>query len=417
MPDHNRSRIILHCDLNSYFASVETLEAPDLQNLPVAVCGSVEARHGIVLARSETAKKYGVRTAEAVWQAKKKCPELVIIEPHYDKYVRYSKLVRDIYLQYTDRVESFGIDEAWLDITGSCILFGRGEKIAYEIKERIKREIGLTVSVGVSFCKIFSKMGSDLKKPDAVTCIPEDKFREIVWNLPASSMLGVGRATGRKLSGYGIHTIGQIAAYPIDFFERLFGVTGKIMWAYACGIDNSEVMRYTESMPMKSIGHGNTAVSDLTNDEEVQLMLYELSQDVARRLREYKLQARRLQIGIRDCEMGFREFQTTLALPTQSYTEIARAASELFRQNYRWQKNVRALTVRAINLEPETVPYQVDIFTDFSRRERMDSLERAVLGVRSRYGRNSIDSAALLHHPKIPAESSFEYNSSGTPEY
>jgi DNA polymerase-4 len=404
-------RVILHCDLNSYFASVELLEKPALRGKPVAVCGSVEARHGIVLARSEAAKKYGVRTAEAVWQAKKKCPELIIIEPHYEKYVQYSRLVKDIYLQYTDRVENFGIDEAWLDVTGSRGLFGSGEKIAWDIKERIKSEIGLTLSVGVSFCKIFSKLGSDLKKPDAVTCIPESDFRDIVWNLPASSMLGVGRATGRKLSGYGIHTIGQIASYPIEFFERIFGVTGRIMWAYANGIDNSEVMRSGDSLPIKSVGHGNTATSDLTANEEVQLMLFELSQDVARRLREYRLQARRLQIGVRDCDMGYREYQTTLPFPTQSYTEISASAYRLFCANYNWYKNIRALTVRAINLEPDTTPSQIDIFTDYARRERINSLERAVENVRSRYGRNSIDTAALLHHPIFPAESSFDYNS------
>ncbi|MHB1154244.1 MAG: DNA polymerase IV [Eubacteriales bacterium] len=411
MAGNKENRIILHCDLNSYFASVEMLESPQLQGMPVAVCGSVEARHGIVLARSEAAKKYGVRTAEAVWQAKKKCPHLIIIEPHYEKYVQYSRMVKDIYLRYTDRVESFGIDEAWLDITGNCNIFGKGEVLAYEIKEQVKREIGLTLSIGVSFCKIFSKMGSDLKKPDAVTCIPEDEFRDIVWDLPASSMLGVGRATGRKLSGYGIHTIGQIAVYPIEFFEQLFGVTGRIMWAYANGIDNSEVMRYTESPPMKSIGHGNTAISDLTDNSEVELMLFELSQDVSRRLREYKLQARRIQISVRDCDMGYREYQTTLPCPTQSYTDISQAAYQLFTSNYKWYKNIRALTVRAINLEPDTVPYQVDIFTDFKQRERINSLERAVEGVRARYGRNSIDAAALLHHAKIPAESSFDYNS------
>lgn len=405
------SRIILHCDLNSYFASVELLGSPELRGKPVAVCGSVEARHGIVLARSEAAKKCGVRTAEAVWQAQKKCPELVIVEPHYEKYVQYSRMVKDIYSQYTDRVESFGIDEAWLDVTGSRGLFGIGESIAWDIKERIKREIGLTLSAGVSFCKIFSKMGSDLKKPDAVTCIPEESFRDIVWDLPASSMLGVGHSTGRKLSGYGIHTIGQIATYPIEFFERIFGMTGRIMWAYANGIDNSEVMRSTDSLPIKSIGHGNTATADLTDSAEVQLMLFELSQDVARRLREYHLQARRLQIGVRDCDMGYREYQTTLPCPTQSYTEMSEAAYRLFTANYNWYKNIRALTVRAINLEPDTIPYQIDIFTDYTRRERINSLERAVEGVRARYGRNSIDSAALMRHSKIPAESSFDYNS------
>jgi DNA polymerase-4 len=406
-------RVILHCDLNSFFASVETAETPEFIGKPVAVCGSVEARHGIVLARSEAAKKYNIRTAETVWQAKKKCPDLIIIEPHYDKYVRYSNMARNIYLQYTDRVESFGIDEAWLDITGSRVLLGNGYDIAYDIKERIKYELGLTVSIGVSFCKIYSKLGSDLKKPDAVTCIPAHSFRDIVWGLPASSILGIGRATGRKLSGYGIHTIGQVAMYPIEFFERLFGATGRIMWAYANGIDNSAVMKYTDSLPMKSIGHGNTAASDLTSNSEVRLMLFELSQDVSRRLREYKLQARRIQISIRDCDMGYRELQTTLPFPTQSFNEISGAAFGLFHNNYKWNKNVRALTVRAINLEPENTPFQVDIFTDYRHQERINSLECAIEDIRKRYGRKSIDIAALIDHAKVPVESSFDYNNYG----
>lgn len=411
----DESRIVLHCDLNSYFASVELLERPELRSKPVAVCGSVELRHGIVLARSEPAKRAGVKTGEAVWQAKQRCPELVILEPHYEKYVQYSRQVKDIYREYTDRVESFGIDEAWMDVTGSVGLFGGGMDIAREILGRVQRETGgLTVSIGVSFNKIFAKLGSDLRKPNAITEIPPDRFREIIWPLPASSMLGVGRSAANKLSSYGIHTLGQIASYPISFFERVFGVTGRIMWAYANGIDNSPVMKLTDSLPMKSVGHGNTALSDLTENGEVELMLLELSQDVARRLREYHLQARRLTVGVRDNDMGYREYQGVLSFPTQSYNELAAQSYKLFLKNYNWTLPVRALTVRAINLEPDSVPYQTDIFTDFAKREKIDSLERAVESVRARYGRNSIDCAALMRNEKIPAESSFDYNAAAS---
>lgn len=403
------ARVILHCDLNSFFASSEIVDKPELISQPVAVCGSVELRHGIVLARSQIAKNYGVRTGEAVWEAKKKCPALVVIEPHYDKYIYRSRLVKEIYASYTDMVESFGIDEAWLDVTNSRKLFGDGLNIAEQIRKRVKKETGLTISIGVSFNKIFSKLGSDLKKPDAVTFIPNESFREIVWPLPASSMLGVGRATGRKLSGYGIHTIGQIASYPMEFFEHIFGVTGKIMWAYANGADNSKVMRYNESVPIKSVGHGNTALSDLTDNSEVYLMILELAQDVSRRLREYKQQAKRLQLSVRMSTMELAEYQCTLKYPTQSAHELAFAAHELFLANYRWKENVRALTVRAINLELDTTPAQLDIFTDFIKRDRIENLEKTIDSVRSRYGRGIIDYAALLNHAKIPTESSFDY--------
>lgn len=405
-----KTRTILHCDLNSYFASVELLDHPELRSKPVAVCGSVELRHGIVLAKSESAKKCGVRTGEAVWEAKQKCPSLEILPPHYEKYSEYSRQVKAIYREYTDQVESFGIDEAWLDVTGSADIFGDGARIADELRERVKRETGgLTISVGVSFGKVFAKLGSDLKKPDAVTEIPSESFQRIVWPLPASSMLGVGQSTARKLAAYGIRTLGQIVNYPVEFFERVFGVCGRIMWAYANGIDNSPVMKNDYSPPVKSVGHGNTALADLTSDSEVGLMLLELSQEVAHRLRGYNLNARRVQLSVRDNKMGLREYQGELPCPTQSWTELSETAFRLFRSNYDWTLPVRALTVRGISLEADDLPFQTDIFTDYSRHERINALEKAVEELRGRYGRDALEFAALLRHDKIPIESSFGY--------
>lgn len=227
-------RVILHCDMNNFYASVECMLNPELKNKPVAVCGSVEERHGIVLAKNYAAKAFGVSTGEAIWQAKQKCQDLVIVEPHYEQYIKFSKLAREIYGRYTDQIEPYGMDECWLDVTGSGCM-GTGFEIADEIRRTVKFELGLTISAGVSFNKIFAKLGSDMKKPDAITCIEADSFREKIWCLPAADLLGVGRATEKVLSGYGIHTIGELAATSDDFLKCRLGKNGLAIKKYAMG--------------------------------------------------------------------------------------------------------------------------------------------------------------------------------------
>lgn len=262
-------RTILHCDMNNFYASVECMLNPKLKGHPVAVGGDVENRHGIILAKNYEAKKFGIQTGEALWQAKQKCRNLIIVPPHYEEYLKYSRLAHSIYEDYTDLIEPYGMDEVWLDITGSTKLFGNGEKVANELRERIKFELGLTISVGVSFCKVFAKLGSDMKKPDAVTVIPKDSFREVIWNLPASDLLGVGRSTDKFLSSYGIHTIGELAnAYP-DLIQRKLGKNGMMLLAFANGEDRSRVAPQDYEPPMKSVGHGITTVQDLENNAEV----------------------------------------------------------------------------------------------------------------------------------------------------
>ncbi|MDF2685247.1 MAG: Nucleotidyltransferase/DNA polymerase involved in repair, partial [Clostridia bacterium] len=385
-----KERVIFHSDLNSYYASVEVMENPELRDKPIAVCGSREERHGIVLAKSEPAKKCGVKTGEAIWQAKMKCKNLIIIEPHYDKYIKYSKMAREIYNRYTDLIEPFGIDECWLDVSGSIHLFGNGYDLAYKIKEEIKNEIGITVSIGVSYNKIFAKLGSDMKKPDAITCISSNDFKEKVWSLPASDILGVGYATEKKLNRYEINTIGSIAACPSNFLVNLFGKNGYALWAAANGLDTSEVHPNEEYVPIKSIGHGMTALADLENNTEVNNMIMELSQDVAKRLRENNLSARRLQISVRDNKLFNKEYQTTLDYPTQSFKELSECAYKLFYKNYQWQNKIRSMTVRAINLIPEGLPYQTDFFINVEKREKNDKLERAMENIRSRFGYDSV---------------------------
>ena len=235
-------RVILHSDINSCYASVERLYKPELEGKPFAVCGSQEMRHGIVLAKDETAKHAGVKTGMAIWQARQLCPEIEVVEPHFERYAKYSAMVREIYAEYTDLCEPFGIDESWLDIT-NCLACPDPVKTADEIRRRVREETGLTVSVGVSWNKVLAKLGSDYKKPDAVTVIDREHFKSMVWGLPASDMLMVGRSTRRELARMGIQTIGEIACTDPELLRARFGKGGISLWRYANGMDDSRVRR------------------------------------------------------------------------------------------------------------------------------------------------------------------------------
>lgn len=389
-------RTILHCDLNSFYASVELFLNPALRGLPVAVCGSKEERHGIVLAKTDEAKKYGVRTAEAIWEAQRKCPQLVIIPPHHDEYVKFSRRVRKIYEEYTDLVEPFGIDECWLDVTGSERLFGDGEKIAHIIRERVKKEIGVTISVGVSFNKIFAKLGSDLRKPDAVTVIPFSGFRDMIYKIPAADMLGVGPNTAKTLSKYCINTIGDIASADKNFLIKKLGKTGECIWAYANGFDNSPVHHIDYHAPIKSIGRGSTQPVDLKNNDEVRKVILHMSQIVSHKLRKHDLKANGVQISVRDSDLTVKQFQAQLSIPTQCFGDISEKAYELFTSNYNWNKNVRSITVRAINLSDYSEPVQLDLMQDYSSHEKLDNAEEAIEKIRNKYGIAAVDVAGSM---------------------
>ena len=372
-----------------------------LQGKAVAVCGSTEDRHGIVLAKSELAKKAGVKTGMVNFEARKLCPGLIMLPPHYEQYLKYSKLTRDIYERYTNQVEPFGMDECWLDVSASKV-YGDGNKIAEEIKSRIKEELGMTVSIGVSFNKIFAKLGSDMKKPDAITVIGEGDYREKVWPLPASELLYVGRATTGKLERYGIHTIGDIAKASPDFLSQLLGVNGLAIWRYASGTDQSRVMELDYSVPIKSVGHGITCVADLENEEEVWKVMLELSQDIGHKLRLYGLKARGIQITVKNNGLMYKQYQAQLDIATQSPLEIALKARELFSENYTWSTPVRAVTVRTINLIPVGTPQQVSLFDDIERRRKRELLEDAVEDIRRRYGKRVLHAASLMGDLKMP---------------
>jgi DNA polymerase-4 len=405
------SRTILHSDLNSFYASVEIMLHPELRGKAVAVCGSTEDRHGIVLAKSELAKKAGIKTGMANWEAKRLCPELVVIHPTFGQYLKYSKLTREIYGRFTDRVESFGMDECWLDLTGCG--WGKGKDIADKIRETVKAELGLTVSIGVSFNKIFAKLGSDMKKPDAVTVISQSDYKDTIWPLPASELIYVGRSTARKLATYGIRTIGDIANASPDFLRQVFGVVGVGIWAYASGNDTSRVMPGDYEVPIKSIGHGITCVEDLENTEEVWKVMLQLAQDIGHKLRQNDFLARGVQITIKDNKLAWNQYQAQLEVPTQSPMELARRARRLFEQRYDWRLPVRSVTVRAINLIPGSQPVQTTLFDDPARRDRREKLEDAVEDIRARFGKGAIYNACLMGDLKMPGLGIHEVNMPG----
>ncbi len=396
------ARNILHCDINNFYASVECMLSPELKQYPVAVCGSVEERHGIVLAKNYKAKAFKVATGDAVWQAKQKCPDLVVVPPHYEEYLKYSKLAKAIYCDYTNQVEPYGMDKCWLDISGTKKLFGNPVDVANEIRERIKFELGLTISVGVSFNKIFAKLGSDYKKPDAVTVFEKETFREKIWSLPASDLLGVGRATTRVLNNYCIRTIGDLANSDYDFIKRILGKNGVSLWLYANGRDNSTVKDIKFVSPVKSIGHGITTVVDLSNEEEVWRVFLELTQGNGHKLRVHQKVAKAVAIYVRDNTLFSKQWQTQMQMVTQLPLVLAQYAFQLFKKRYDWRNPIRSVTIQAINLFLQDMPQQIDLFCDYERAEKQEKLDGCVEKLCQRFGKRCIRNAVLLQELGMP---------------
>ena len=387
-------RVILHCDQNCFFASVELLSHPDLRDVPMAVCGDPASRHGIILAKNEPAKRFGIQTAETVWQARRKCPSLVLLPPHHKLYREYSVRVNELYGQYTDLVEPFGIDESWLDITGSMHLFG-GDPVAIadELRRRVREELGLSISVGVSFNKIFAKLGSDYKKPDATTLISPENWQEIVWPLPVGAMLFVGRSAQRTLAQYGVETIGQLAACRPEMLEKLLGKLGRQMHEYANGLDRSPVRPQAEREPVKSVGNGTTFPHDLTRWEEVRAGLAALSDSVAMRLRRQGLYCSGVQVTIKDSSFCSISRQKRLESPTRLMKDIQRAAMELTRSAWRAPTPIRMLTVTALHITESAESFEQLDLLGAGRAvsdARQEKLESAVKAIRDKFGDGSI---------------------------
>lgn len=393
-------RTILHSDLNNFYASVECRRRPELAGKPVIVCGSKEDRHGIVLAKNMLAKSCGVRTGDVIWEAKRKCPGVVEIPADFPEYLRFSKKVRRIYERYTDRVEAFGIDECWLDVTESLSLFGSGREIAEEIRNSVKSELGVTVSVGVSYNKIFAKLASDLKKPDAVTVISAENYRDIVWSLPAEELLYVGKATKRKLNGVGIYTIGDIARAEESFLLRRLGKWGSYLWRFANGLDDTEVVRVGEEENVKSIGNSLTNYRDLENEEEVFTLIWLLADSVAMRLRESGLgRARTVHLWVRDAKLSDFGRQARLPRASRSGGEIGAFACKLFSESYPWRERVRGVGVSVSGFERGNE--QLDLFSDSGKEEKSERLDETLDRIRKKYGNNIIQRAVIKKDKRL----------------
>jgi DNA polymerase-4 len=361
----------------------------------VAVCGSQSTRHGVVLAKNSIAKEYGIKAGDAVWEARSKCPGLVVVRPNYMQYLRFSMMVRKIYEDYTNLIEAFGIDENWLDVTESTRLFGSGEHIADELRKRIKYELGITASIGVSFNKIFAKLGSDMKKPDATTVITQDNYKEMIWGLPAGEMMYVGPSTRRKLADIGISTIGELACAPPRFLERHLGQWGRTLWIFANGYDETPVTRLDFQPDIKGVGNSLTTPRDLQCDNDVKILTYVLADSVAERLRRHHLKGRTVQIYVRACDLTFIDRQGKLPYYTQTASEIAQKALEIFAGSWDWSKTIRTLGIRVTDVVMENECGQLSLFDDV-RRLRREQLENSIDGIRSRFGHYSVQRAILL---------------------
>ena len=393
-------RVILHSDINACYAAIEHLHRPELNGKPLAVGGDPEARHGIVLTADYIAKKYGVKTGMALWQAKQVCPELNIVSPRMDLYLRFSRMAHEIYGEYTDLQEPYGVDESWLDVTASGSLKGDGYKIAKEISNRMKSELGITVSIGVSFNKIFAKLGSDYKKPDAITTMYEDEFKSKAWALPVSDLLYVGRSTNQKLARFGIKTIGDLAQTDEHLLMSQLGKMGGILWAFANGYDDSPVKMEHTHAPIKSIGNSTTTQRDLENDEDVKIILYILAESVAARLRDNGFKCRVVEISVRDNELYSFTRQHKIDHATNITGEIATEAYRIFKENYNWRKPIRSVGVRGADLVNDNYWEQMDLFSSVEQREKQMKLDDAVDTIRRRFGFYSVQ-RGLMYRDKI----------------
>lgn len=389
-------RTILHVDANSFYASCECLYRPSIREKPVAVCGDPEARHGIVLTKNQHAKKYGVQTGEAIWQAKQKCPSLVVVPPDYPLYLHMSRQMHEILGKYSDKVESFGLDESWVEISADDMDVRKGQLVADEIRHRIHRTLGITVSVGVADNKVMAKLGSDYKKPDATTVLPPDLYEQIVWPLPVSDLLYVGPATTRKLARIGVCTIGQLANLDESILAHKFGKIGYMLKAFALGLDTSPVKPIEVSLPIKSVGNSTTPPHDIENMTDVKELVYLLAESVATRLRENNFKARCISVSARTTELISSSCQTTLSPSTCLAKEIAETALRLFEQRYRCGFPFRSMGINCSQLSPLDAPVQVDMFGEDERRVKQEQLERSIDGLRSRFGHQVIRRGIVL---------------------
>ncbi len=404
-------RVIMHCDLNSFYASVEILKNPSLRGTAMAVGGSPETRHGIVLAKSDLAKKAGVKTGMPLWQAAKLCPNIQFVLPCYEDYKKYSRLVRDIYEEYTNDVEPYGLDECFLDLTTLASSERLAVQIAHEIRTDVKKRLGLTISVGVSYNKVFAKLGSDMKKPDAVTYLPKREMVTRIWPIPVGELLYCGRSSTEKLKHLSIFTIGDLAKADPQIIRNTLGKNGEMLQLYARGLDRSPVVTPIDEGATKSVGHGTTCAKDLETEEEVWEVLLALVQEVGHRLRKYRMIAKGVQISVRNPQLRFVQKQGILEHHTRVPIEIAKKGRELYGALLKEMPNfvlpARAISIRAIDLVPEDTPLLMDLFVDTQKEEAKKRLYDAVDDLRGKYGKSIVKEAVLMGETRLSHYSQF----------
>ncbi len=391
-------RIILHSDCNNFFASCECATRPEYKNVPLAVSGDRESRHGIILAKNEIAKSYGVKTAEPIWQAKQKCPNLVTVPPHHKLYEEYSEKINKIYVDYTDQVERFSIDESWLDVTGSTKLFGDGKTIADTIRERVKRELGISVSIGVSFNKIFAKFGSDYKKPDATTVISRENFKEILYPMPVSAMIFAGKKTCQELLKCNIKTIGDLANADSSLLAKKLGKQAEMLVRYARGEDDEPVGHFYDEREIKSIGKGMTFSRNLLGRDDIAKGVMTLSDNIAHQMREKNIKCNTVSVHIKDTGLKTISRQKTLETPTYLTKDIYKVAMEIIEENWKSEEPIRMITVTGSNFDNGDFGGQVNLFDLSFKDEKREKLELAIDKLRDRYGKGSVTSANVINN-------------------
>lgn len=389
--DEAMQRCVLHIDCNKFYASVECLYRPEIRSLPVAVGGSPETRHGIILTKNEIASKYNICVGEPLWKARQKCPDLIVVPPNYPLYLRFSRLARMIYEDYSEYIEPFGLDESWIDVTGCQ---QSGEEIAQEIRQRVKDELGITVSIGVSFNKIFAKLGSDYKKPDAVTIISKENYKDIVWPLPCGDLLLVGRATSAKLISYGINTIGDLANADVDFLKKILGKSGEMLHDFANGRDSSPVKHKDYIQDVKSVGNSTTTPRDIRDMNDAKTVLRVLAESVSTRLREQGLKGKTVTLSVRDTDLASFTRQRKMRNYSDLSTEILDTAVMLLENNYSFNKPLRSLGVSVSDFDFEYE--QFDLAGTAERREKLERLETTMDGLKRRFGNYCITRACQL---------------------
>ena len=393
------NRVILHCDMNGFFASVELLDYPELRNVPMAVCGDPKNRHGIILAKNDIAKSFGITTAETLWQARRKCPKLQCVPPHMEKYQEYSKKINEIYYRYTDLVEPFSIDESWLDVTASQHLFGSGQEIADQIRLTVKSELGLTLSVGVSFNKIFAKLGSEYKKPDATTVITPENYQSILWKLPIEEMFFVGKVSAEKLRKSGIDTIGALAAAPHSMIRSLLGKQGEMLWDYANGLDDVPVLSTKDQDSTKSIGNSMTFRRDLLGHEDAATAIIALADKVSERLRKSTVLAGGMRLEIKDPDFHTISRQRMFPVPISNASDLTEMALTILREEWSETKPIRLLQLTAIHLTEPHAEEQLSLFADKSKaREKSEQVGVAIDEIRSKFGASAIGFGRVLNN-------------------